>query len=67
LRAATSLGRVWEQTGREEDGRRLLEPLYHAFTEGLQTADLREARALLDRLPRSTDTNGSEHGPASQS
>jgi predicted ATPase len=48
LRAATSLSRLWQQQGRGEHARALLEPIYGAFTEGFRTRDLREARALLD-------------------
>jgi predicted ATPase len=52
LRAATSLARVWERTGRSLDARRVLAGLYSGFTEGFETPDLRAARELLDRLER---------------
>jgi predicted ATPase len=48
LRAATSLGRLLDQPGKRDDGQRLLSEAYSWFTEGFDTADLREARALLD-------------------
>jgi transcriptional regulator with AAA-type ATPase domain/predicted ATPase len=48
LRAATSLARLWREQGRARAGRDLLAAVYGQFTEGLDTADLAEARALLD-------------------
>jgi class 3 adenylate cyclase/predicted ATPase len=51
LRAAMSLSRLWHQQGkRTTEARELLAPVYGWFTEGFDTADLREARALLDEL-----------------
>ena len=50
LRAATSLARMWRQRGRREDARALLEPIYLWFTEGFDTADLQDAKSLLDQL-----------------
>jgi predicted ATPase len=50
LRAATSLARLWGQQGRLADARDLLAPVYGSFTEGFDTADLKEAKALLDEL-----------------
>jgi predicted ATPase len=50
LRAATSLARVWQRQGRREEPRALLAGVYEWFTEGLDTADLRDARALLTEL-----------------
>jgi predicted ATPase len=50
LRAATSLARVWREQGRRGEARDLLAPLYGSFTEGFDTADLKEAKALLDEL-----------------
>jgi class 3 adenylate cyclase/predicted ATPase len=49
LRAANSLGRLWWQQEKQHSARELLEPVYSWFTEGLDTADLRDAKALLDR------------------
>jgi predicted ATPase len=48
LRAAMSLGRLWERAGRREDARRLLAETHGWFREGFDTADLQEARALLE-------------------
>ncbi|HJU17548.1 MAG TPA: hypothetical protein VJ770_13915 [Stellaceae bacterium] len=50
MRAATSLARLWSEKGRRAEARDLLAPLYGWFTEGFDTADLKEARALLDEL-----------------
>jgi predicted ATPase len=50
LRAALSLARLWQQQGRIAEAQALLAPIYHWFTEGFDTADLQEARALLDEL-----------------
>ena len=50
LRAATSLGRLWGEQGRRAEARDLLAPIYGWFTEGFDTADLKEAKALLDEL-----------------
>jgi predicted ATPase len=50
LRAATSLARFWGEQGRRAEARDLLAPVYGWFTEGFDTADLKDARALLDQL-----------------
>ena len=50
LRAATSLGRLWQQQGKRADAHQLLAEVYGWFTEGFDTADLQEARALLEAL-----------------
>jgi predicted ATPase len=50
LRAAMSLARLWQQQGRYAEARDLLAPIYGWFTEGFATADLQEAKALLDEL-----------------
>jgi predicted ATPase len=50
LRAAMSLSRLWQQQGKRVDARELLAPVYGWFTEGFDTADLQEARALLEAL-----------------
>ena len=50
LRAATSLARLWREQGRRGEARDLLAPLYGSFTEGFDTQDLKEAKALLDEL-----------------
>ena len=50
LRAATSLARLWRDQGKPAEARALLAPVYGWFTEGFDTADLKEAKALLDDL-----------------
>jgi predicted ATPase len=50
LRAATSLARLWRDQGRRTEARELLAPVYAWFTEGFDTLDLIEARALLEEL-----------------
>jgi predicted ATPase len=50
LRAATSLSRLWADQGKTREAHAVLSDVYAWFTEGLETADLREARALLDDL-----------------
>jgi adenylate cyclase len=50
LRAATSLCRLWRQQGKRDEARELLAPIYGWFTEGFDTADLQEAKALLEAL-----------------
>jgi predicted ATPase len=50
LRAATSLARLWNEQGRRAAAKDLLGPVYGWFTEGLDTADLQDARALLQQL-----------------
>jgi predicted ATPase len=50
LRAATSLARLWAEQRRRGEARELLAPVYEWFTEGFDTADLKDAKALLDEL-----------------
>jgi hypothetical protein len=50
LRAAMSLSRLWQCQGKRAEARALLAPIYGWFTEGFDTADLREAKGLLDEL-----------------
>ena len=50
LRAAMSLARLWQQQGKRDEARELLVPIYGWFTEGFDTADLQEAKALLETL-----------------
>ena len=50
LRAAMSLSRLWQQQGKQAEARALLSPIYGWFTEGFDTVDLQEAKALLDAL-----------------
>ena len=51
LRAAMSLDRLWQQ-GKRQEAYDLLAPIYYWFTEGFDTADLQDARALLAELAR---------------
>ena len=50
LRAAMSLSRLWQQQGQRAEARALLAPVYGWFTEGFDTADLQEAKTLLEEL-----------------
>ena len=50
LRAAMSLARLWRDQGKSQQARDLLAPVYGWFTEGFDTRDLKEAKALLDAL-----------------
>ena len=50
LRAATSLARLWQQQGKQQEAHQLLSEIYHWFTEGFDTKDLQEAKALLEQL-----------------
>ena len=50
LRAATNLARLWQRQGKYPAARELLAPVYEWFTEGFDTRDLKEAKALLDEL-----------------
>ena len=50
LRAAMSLSRLWQQQGKQEEARQMLADIYSWFTEGFDTADLKEAKVLLEEL-----------------
>ncbi len=50
LRASTSLARLWQQQGKKADAHKLLVDVYNWFTEGFDTKDLQEAKALLEEL-----------------
>jgi predicted ATPase len=50
LRAATSLARLWQQQGKRDEARQVLGDVYRWFTEGLDTVDLQDAKALLAML-----------------
>jgi len=52
LRAAVSLARLWQHQGKHAAAQRMLAEIYHWFTEGFDTVDLQEARALLEELGR---------------
>jgi hypothetical protein len=49
-RGAGTVNRLWRQQGKPDPARELLAPLYGCFTEGLECADLKEARAELEQL-----------------
>jgi predicted ATPase len=50
LRTAASLATLWQQQGKRQEAYDLLAPVYNWFTEGFDTADLKDAKALLDEL-----------------
>jgi predicted ATPase len=50
LRAATSITRLWRDQGRRDEAHNLLAPVYGWFTEGFDTLDLKQAKALLGEL-----------------
>jgi len=50
LRAAMSLSRLWQQQGKRKQARMMLAEIYTWFTEGFDTKDLQEAKALLEKL-----------------
>jgi class 3 adenylate cyclase/predicted ATPase len=50
LRAVMSLSRLWQQQGKKDEARQILAKIYNWFTEGFDTKDLQEAKALLDEL-----------------
>ena len=50
MQASTSLARLWRDQGKREEAHDLLAPIYGWFTEGFDTPDLKEAKALLDEL-----------------
>jgi predicted ATPase len=50
-----SLSRLWQQQGKREEARELLAGIYGWFTEGFETADLKDARALLEALSSPSD------------
>jgi predicted ATPase len=50
LRASVSLARLWQQQRKETEAQQLLSPIYHWFSEGFETADVQEAKALLNEL-----------------
>jgi predicted ATPase len=55
LRASMSLARLWRSQGKVQQARELLAPVYGWFTEGFDTLDLKEAKALLAELIASTN------------
>ena len=55
LRAATSLARLWQQQGKPIEAHQLLSGIYHWFTEGFDTLDLKDAKVLLAELASEQD------------
>jgi predicted ATPase len=58
LRVAVPLSRLWQQQGKYDQAQRLLGEVYEWFTEGFDTGDLKEAKALLDELRSSGVCSG---------
>jgi predicted ATPase len=58
LRATVSLARLLRDTGRRDEARTMLADIYGWFTEGFDTADLKEAKALLDELATKGSVGG---------
>ena len=58
LRATMSLARLWQQQGKHDEARPVLAEIYGWFTEGFDTKDLQEAKALLDSLESSVRSLG---------
>ena len=58
LRASCDLARVWQRQGRSKKALKLLQSVYDQFTEGFDTADLRDAQALLRNLRRNLTDGG---------
>jgi predicted ATPase len=50
LRATVNLSRLWQSQGKKAEARQMLEEIYNWFTEGFNSADLKEAKALLEKL-----------------
>jgi predicted ATPase len=50
LRASTSISRLWRDQGKVQQARELLAPIYGWFTEGFDTRELKDAKALLEEL-----------------
>ena len=71
LRATMSLARLWQQQGKQREAHDLLAAIYHWFTEGFDTKDLREAKALIEELSHHEDIEEEkrrgEHKPFSYS
>jgi predicted ATPase len=58
LRTSCDLARIWQRQGRNKRALKLLQSVYNQFTEGFDTADLRDAQALLRNLRRSLTDGG---------
>ena len=58
LRATVSLARLLRDTGRPNEARKMLDEIYNWFTEGFDTADLKDAKALLEELADPPEVDG---------
>ncbi len=58
LQAVMSLSRLWQSQGKKEEARQMLAETYGWFTEGFDTVDLKEARALLEELSGHSEARG---------
>ncbi len=67
LRTSTSLARLWQSQGKRREAYDLLAPVYDWFTEGFDTKDLLEAKALLDELAAPSSVANSATLPAAAS
>ena len=56
LRTGTSLARLWQSQGKHQEAHDLLAPVYNWFTEGFDTVDSKDAKALWDTLSESEGT-----------
>ena len=63
LRAATSLAKLWAEQGKRGEAHDLLAPVYGWFTEGFETQDLNDAKALLDALTQASNDRRFVLGP----
>jgi predicted ATPase len=61
LRAATSLAKLWQSQGKRQEAYDLLAPVYTWFTEGFDTMDLQDAKALLDDLSQTVERSAKRH------
>jgi predicted ATPase len=67
LRTSTSLARLWQSQGKRQDAYELLSPVYNWFTEGFDTKDLLDAKALLAELAAPSSVANSATLPAAAS
>lgn len=65
LRATMSLARLWQQQGKAEEAQRMLTEIYGWFTEGFDTSDLKEAKALLEGLGTVSEKSEASLNPVS--
>jgi predicted ATPase len=67
LRASMSLAHLWRDQGKQSEARDLLAPIYARFTEGFETRDLKEAKALLEELAANADRPRLKNGRLDES